>query len=212
MNARTRVKICGITTAEEAVLAIDAGADAIGVILADSPRRVSLERAREIARGIPAFVCTVAVFVDPTFAQVDEAVRIGCVPQFCGGESPEECERAAPGSYIKVCRVDVKNADAAAIAAYAERYPRATLLFDSHVAGKHGGTGIAFAWESVRAIAALRRVIVSGGLTPENVGECVRCVRPYAVDVRSGVETNGQKDPERIAAFVRAVREADAQA
>lgn len=212
MKGRTRVKICGIAAPEEALLAVDAGADALGMILAESLRRVSIERVREIVRAIPAFVSPVAVFVDPSFEEVREAEHIGCVPQFCGDESPEECERAATRSYIKVCRVDTKNAEAQALARCADLYPRATLLFDSHVAGKHGGTGIAFDWDIVREIAARRRVIVSGGLTPENVGACVRRVRPYAVDVRSGVETNGKKDPERIAAFVRAVREADAQA
>jgi len=212
MNVRTRVKICGITAFDEALLAIDAGVDALGMILADSPRRVSIERVREIVRAIPAFATPVAVLADPSFAQAKEAIRIGCVPQFCGDESPAECERIAESAYVKAYRVDMKNTEGDAIARFADRYPRATLLFDSYVAGLRGGTGIAFDWDIVRAVTARRRVIVSGGLTPENVGECVRRLRPYAVDVRSGVETNGQKDPERIAAFVRAVREADAQA
>jgi phosphoribosylanthranilate isomerase len=212
VSARTRVKICGITTVDEALFTVDAGVDALGMILADSPRRVSIERVQEIVRAIPAFTTSVAVFADTSFAQVSDAIRVGCVPQFCGDESPEECEKVAAGAYVKVCRVDMKNADADVIARFADRYPRATLLFDSHVAGLRGGTGTVFDWDLVRAVATRRRVIVSGGLTPENVGECLRRLRPYAVDVRSGVETNGKKDPERIAAFVRAVREADAQA
>jgi phosphoribosylanthranilate isomerase len=212
VSARTRVKICGIATFDEALLAVAAGVDALGMILAESPRRVSMERVREIVRAIPAFATPVAVFADPSFAQAEEAIRIGCVPQFCGDELPEECERVAVSAYVKVCRMDMENADADAIARFADRFPRATLLFDSHVAGLRGGTGTVFDWDLVRAVATRRPVIVSGGLTPENVGECVRRVRPYAVDVRSGVETNGKKDPERMAAFVRAVREADAQA
>lgn len=212
MNRRTRVKICGIVAPDEALLAVDAGVDALGMILAESPRRVSIERVREIVRAIPAFVSPVAVFADPSFAQVEEALRIGCVPQFCGEEPPEICERAAAGAYIKVCRVDTNNADSALVARCAAAYPRATLLFDSHVGRLRGGTGVTFDWEVLRTLCARRRVIVSGGLTPENVRECVRRLRPYAVDVRSGVETNGHKDPKRIAAFIGAVREADAQA
>jgi phosphoribosylanthranilate isomerase len=94
VNVRTRIKICGITAVDEAFLVIDAGVDALGMILADSPRRVSIERVREIVRAIPTFATPVAVVADPSFAQTEEAMRIGCVLQFCGDESPEECEKA----------------------------------------------------------------------------------------------------------------------
>jgi phosphoribosylanthranilate isomerase len=209
-SAHTRIKICGVTTPEEALCVVDAGADALGMIFADSPRRIPIERAREIARIVPAFVSLVAVFVDPEPALVEEAVRIGCVPQFCGDESAAFCEDAAPAAYLKAFPVDERETTEG-ISNYAARYARATLLFDAYVVGMRGGTGKTFDWEIVRLLAARRRVVVSGGLTPDNVGDCVRRVRPYAVDVRSGVETHGKKDPERIAAFVRAVRESDAQ-
>jgi phosphoribosylanthranilate isomerase len=212
MNGRTRIKICGLTTPREAAMAVDAGADAVGVILAPSPRRVSFERAREIVQAVPAFVSRIGVFVDPPADEVEQAVRAGFLPQFCGDESPEFCERHGGGSYIRVFHVDPQAAqEPEVIERFAERHPRATLLFDTRAPGARGGTGTTFAWEAVRAIAARRRVIVSGGLTPENVGACVRSVRPYAVDVRSGVERGGVKDPERVSAFVRAVREADAE-
>jgi phosphoribosylanthranilate isomerase len=206
---RTRVKICGITTVEEATLAVDAGADALGMIFAESPRRISMERAGAIVHAVPLFMTLVAVFVDASPTCVQDAVRIGCVPQFCGDESPELCERAPLRPYIKVCHVSEQDTPAV-IAEYTDRYEHAILLFDSRVAGLHGGTGKSFDWDIIRSIAARRRVMVSGGLTPENVGDCVRRVRPYAVDVRSGVETHGEKDPERMTAFVQAVREADA--
>src|SRR3981081_3766807 len=88
---RTRIKICGVTTSQEAMSAVDAGADAVGIIFANSPRAVSIEHARAVARVVPAFVSLVAVFVDPSPDQVAEAVRIGCIPQFSGRESPETC-------------------------------------------------------------------------------------------------------------------------
>lgn len=210
---RTRIKICGITSPDDAQLAVSAGADAIGLIFAESPRRLSMERARSIASAVPAFVSLIAVVVDPSIALVDEALKMGCIPQFCGDEEPRFCEESTEGPYIKVIHIDSSHAPSeAAIAELAHEYRHATLLFDSQVAGRRGGTGVPFAWETVKASAVTRPIIVSGGLTPENVGACVRAVRPYAVDVRSGVERDEKKDPERLAAFVRAVREADAQA
>jgi len=192
-------------------MAVEAGADALGMIFADSPRRISMERAREIAAAVPALFPLVAVFVDPYRASVEAALGLGAVPQFCGDESPEDCERAAPGAYIKVFHMDPKVGNASEIAERTTSYPRATPLFDTRVPGRRGGTGLSFDWELVRDIAQQRPAIVSGGLTPENVGACVRAIRPYAVDVRSGVEVEGSKDYERMRAFVAAVREASAE-
>ena len=212
---RTRVKICGCTSAADVALAVDAGADAVGVILAESSeRRVTIERFRDIAQSIPALTTLVAVFVDPPESLVDEALKAGAIPQFHGNEPPEACEAFAAGPYLKAFHVEKRRAyypDDFSVASRA--YEHATWLFDTAGAdGRSGGRGQKFAWGIARHLAGDRRFVVSGGLTPENVGDCVREVRPYAVDVRSGVETNGMKDPEKVRAFVRAVRAVDAEA
>jgi phosphoribosylanthranilate isomerase len=212
---RTRVKICGCTDVRDAQLAVDAGADAIGVILAErSPRRVGIDRLHEIALAVPAFVTLVAVFVDPSAGLVDEALKVGAIPQFHGDEDGDWCEGFAAGPYLKAFHV-VPGAPVTheAFARFARPFEHATWLFDTAGAnGRSGGTGTTFSWEIARTLVGERPFVVSGGLTPENVGACVREIRPYAVDVRSGVETNGVKDREKIRAFVRAVREADADA
>ncbi len=210
---RTRIKVCGCTQAADVGLLVDAGVDAIGVILAeDSPRRVSIERLREIAAATPAFVSVVAVFIDPSSPFVDEALKVGAIPQFHGFESADACESMAAGPYIKAFHVAAEaEHDAAWFDRFAAPYEHATWLFDTAVAGgRSGGTGRTFDPSLARMLAGDRRIVMSGGLTPENVGEIVRLVRPYAVDVRSGVETNGEKDPARVRAFIRAVRAADA--
>lgn len=210
---RTRIKFCGITSPQEAALAVDAGADAIGVILKEtSPRFVSLEQAHAVVRSLPAFIQCLAVVGDPDERTLAGIGAMGAVPQFHGDEPPDVCERAA-GPYVKAFHVDAQTEpDPSAIEAFAKRYLRATLLFDSQAGGRRGGTGRVFLWDPLRETAARRRIIVSGGLTPQNVGDCIRAVRPYAVDVRSGIETGDRKDPEKMRAFVRAVKEADAQA
>jgi phosphoribosylanthranilate isomerase len=210
---RTRIKICGCATPAEAELAVDAGADAVGVILAEeSERHVSVERLREIAARVPAIITLVAVFVDPPAALVDEALKAGATPQFHGYEHAESCEAFAAGPYLKAYHVrSGVEPVRAEFERFARPYAHATWLFDTAGdGGRSGGTGRAFDWRVARELAGDRRFVISGGLTPENVGDCVRAVRPYAVDVRSGVETGGMKDPDKIAAFVRAVRDADA--
>ncbi|HEX3549585.1 MAG TPA: phosphoribosylanthranilate isomerase [Candidatus Elarobacter sp.] len=210
---RTRVKICGCTSAAEAELAVDAGADAVGVILAESsPRHVSVERFRDIAATIPAMITLVAVFVDPPAALVDEALKAGAIPQFHGYERAEWCEAFAAGPYLKAYHVREDHPRTRAdFDRFARPFEHATWLFDTAGdGGRSGGTGRTFAWETARELGDDRRYVVSGGLTPENVGDCVRTVRPYAVDVRSGVETNGAKDSAKVRAFVNAVRDANA--
>ncbi len=212
---RTRIKICGCRGVDEAIMAVDAGADAVGVILAeDSPRRVSIERFHEIAEHVPALVELVAVFVDPPSSMVDEALKAGATPQFHGDEPADACERFAAGHYLKAFHIDDDHLPTSeAFAAHARPFAHATWLFDTAGAsGRSGGSGRSFAWDAVRTIAGDRRVVVAGGLTPENVGTCVRSAHPYAVDVRSGVETNGMKDLRKMHAFVRAVRAADDEA
>jgi phosphoribosylanthranilate isomerase len=212
---RTRVKICGCTSVDDVALALDAGADAVGVILAEeSERRASIERFREIAESVPALVPLVAVFVDPAASMVDEALKVGALPQFHGHEPADACEAFAAGPYLKAYHVNAgRPPSRAEFEAFARPFEHATWMFDTAGAGgRSGGTGRTFAWETALDLAGGRRFVVSGGLTPENVGDCVRAVHPYAVDVRSGVETDGKKDPEKVRAFVRAVRAADAQA
>jgi phosphoribosylanthranilate isomerase len=214
---RTRIKFCGCTSADDALLALRCGADAIGVIFAEeSPRRVSMEIARDIAMHVPAFTTLVGVFVDAPSGLIDEARLAGYLPQFSGAEPASEAEAFAEGPYIKTCR-PATGTGAATFAgpkqfeAFARPYEHATWMFETHVPGRAGGTGQTFPWKVARQLAGDRPIIISGGLTPANVGDCVRRVRPYAVDVRSGIETGGVKDPEKMRAFVRAVMEADAQ-
>lgn len=153
------------------------------------------------------------MFVNPEAADVAVIEALGAIPQFSGDESPERVASLTRGRAIKALHfergVSYSAADAEALAA---AYPEVEAMFDSRAGAQHGGTGTAFSWDIVVPLARRRRVIVSGGLTPETVGACVRGVRPFGVDVRSGVETDGQKDRAKMRAFVRAVRENDGQA
>jgi phosphoribosylanthranilate isomerase len=195
-------------------VAVAAGADAVGFIFApESARLLALHEAAALVRAVPAFVTPIAVFVDPSAADVEAVAALGAVPQFSGDESSERVAMLAAGRHIKAVHfasgTTYAPADAERLAA---QFPFATIMFDSRVGSRHGGTGTVFAWDAIVALARRRPVIVSGGLTPDNVADCVRTVRPFAVDVRSGVETDGKKDPAKVRAFVRAVRETDAQA
>ncbi len=209
---RTRVKICGMASVRDVALGVEAGADALGVIVAASPRRVPLERVAELAAAIPPFVAKVGVMANQEDAVATQLRAAGFTLQFSGEEPAAACERMAAGAnYVKTFHVGAVPGelfDEARLAPYA----RALCLFDSRVGDARGGTGVAFAWDAVKEVAARRPIVVSGGLTPENVGACVRALRPFAVDVRSGVESSGEKDPDKMRAFVRAVREADAEA
>lgn len=212
---RTRIKICGCRGVEDAALAVEAGADAVGMILAEgSPRQVGLAQLHAVAAAIPPLVTLVAVFVDPPAPLVDEALEHGAVPQFHGEEPAEACEAFAAGPYLKAYHVrSGAEANRAAFERIAAPYAHATWLFDTARAdGRSGGSGRTFDWGLARALAGPRAIVVSGGLTPENVGACVRAVRPFAVDVASGVESDGRKDPRKVRAFVAAVRAADAEA
>jgi phosphoribosylanthranilate isomerase len=213
---RTRVKICGITRVEDGIAAAKAGADAIGLVFwSGTPRCVSFDQARAIAEALPAFVTVVGLFVDPAPDSVRAALAE--VPldllQFHGDESPDLC--AGFGRpYIKA--VPVKPG--VDLLQYASRYSGArALLFDAfQPGGLPGGTGTTFDWSEVPG-GLPRPVILSGGLTPQNVGAAIRALRPWAVDVSSGVEVIGDggkprkgiKSPPKIAAFIREVRNAD---
>jgi phosphoribosylanthranilate isomerase len=204
---RTRVKICGITRVEDALAAAEAGADAIGLVFAEtSPRRVSLDEAAAIRRALPPFVTVVGLFVDAEAPQVTQALgRVALdLLQFHGAETTEFC-RQFHRPYIKAISMrEGIDVDAAA-RAFADA---AGLLFDTHVAGVAGGSGVSFDWTRVPRDLP-RPLVLAGGLTPHNVAEAVRRVRPYAVDVSSGVEqAKGIKDAHKIAAFIAAVEAA----
>jgi phosphoribosylanthranilate isomerase len=201
---RTRVKICGITRVEDALAAAAAGADAIGLVFAEaSPRCVSADQARTIAAALPPFITVVGLFVDAPAARIREV--LGQVPldllQFHGRETPEDC-RQFGRPYIKAVRM-TPGVD---LAAEARRYAQAAgLLLDAYDPQLAGGTGATFDWTRV-PLDLGKPVILAGGLTPENVARAIQAVRPYAVDVSSGVEqSKGIKDAAKIAAFIRTV-------
>jgi phosphoribosylanthranilate isomerase len=203
----TRVKICGITRVEDGLAAARLGADAIGLMFyRASPRCVAPEQAGRIARALPPFVTAVGVFVDPSPEEVRGALSAAPLHllQFHGDESPEFCRQFGVG-YIKAARVR-PGLD---LVQYAARYEARALLLDAFVPGAHGGTGQRFDWSLIPRELPLP-LVLSGGLDAFNVAEAIRRVRPWAVDVSSGVESaKGIKDPARISAFIRGVRDAD---
>jgi phosphoribosylanthranilate isomerase len=205
---RTRVKICGITRVEDAAVAAAHGADAIGLIFyRPSPRYVAPERAREIVAATPAFVTTVAVFVNPSREEVEAVIRESGVSllQFHGDEPPEFCSGFSR-PYIKAVRLRPGLDLLKYLSPHTDA--RAWML-DSFHEDLWGGTGGAFDWSLVPRDAA-KPLVLSGGLTSDNVGNAVRRVRPYAVDVSTGVEVSkGIKDAAKIAAFIGAVRRED---
>jgi phosphoribosylanthranilate isomerase len=202
-----RVKICGITNLSDASAAIEAGADALGFVFYEaSPRHISVEEAAEIVRELPPFVAKVGVFVDAPREVVAETVlkcRLTAV-QLHGNESPEFCHRVTC-DVIKAFRVEGPESLEAL-----RRYATSAWLLDSFVAGKPGGTGAQFKWElATRAKALGRPILLAGGLTPENVASAVKEVRPFGVDVSSGVEsTPRKKDHLKVRAFVAAAKRA----
>jgi phosphoribosylanthranilate isomerase len=195
-----RVKICGITSPEDALLAVSAGAFALGFNFhVASPRYVEVDRARAISAALPPGVWRVGVFVNRPRREVDEiAASAGLTAlQFHGDEPPEYC-RGWRLTVVKAARVRTR-ADVERLAAY----PVELMLVDAYVEGVHGGTGERFDWSLLRGIDRTR-LVLAGGLTPENVAAAVRTVRPFAVDVASGVEARpGIKDPEKVKQFVR---------
>lgn len=208
---RTRVKICGLTRKADAMAVWEAGADAIGLVFhPGSPRYLSPSAAEDLVRELPPFLGRVGVFVNPTEAQVREAVvRAGLTAiQLHGEETPAFCARFAPLPVIKAFRI--RDEDSLEnLRRY--RHVQAWLLDAWHPSAR-GGTGERFDWAWARQAMEHRvPVILAGGLSPENAAEAVRTVRPFALDVSSGVESApGRKAPERIHAFMRAVREAEA--
>lgn len=206
---RTRVKICGLREPEHARVAAEAGADAIGLVFyGKSPRVVTFAQAARVAAALPPMVTAVGLFVDAPAEEVRRAIAE--VPldllQFQGDEPPDFC--ASFGRpFVRAVRME-PGTD---LLEYARRFSRAkALLLDAHFPGTPGGTGLTFDWTAIPAGLPLP-VILSGGLDATNVGRAVREVRPWAVDVSSGVESSrGVKDPRKIVEFIRSVRREDA--
>ncbi|HZN02099.1 MAG TPA: phosphoribosylanthranilate isomerase [Candidatus Polarisedimenticolia bacterium] len=199
---RVRVKVCGVTRPEDAAAAVAAGADAIGLnFVEESPRRLTLERARDVAATIPPFVARVGIFANPdpdAVGRLAEALRLD-VAQLHGEETPGEAARV-PIPWYKAHRV-AAGFDPEVIAAYG----RPVALLDA-AGPARGGTGRTFDWSAARSGARFARIILAGGLTPENVGAAIREASPWAVDVNSGVESSpGVKDPALLARFFDAV-------
>ena len=212
MTTRTRIKICGLTRQADVDAAVQAGADAIGLVLyAKSPRAVSVERAAALARRLPPFVTPVCLFVNADAALIDAALQ--AIPhllmQFHGDESPGFCAatgQATGRPWLRAARM----APGFDLVDFALAHPGAAgILLDAHVEG-YGGGGKVFDWSLVSRSVS-RPVVLSGGLNPANVIDGIRHVRPWAVDVSSGVErAKGLKDAALMRQFCDAVHEADA--
>lgn len=212
-----RVKICGITRTKDAELAARVGADAIGLnFYPKSPRCCPLDQARKIAAAVPDHVCRVGVFVDASAKEIREtaaAVPLDAV-QLCGNETPELLREVCPLPIVRVARfgLEVDELVAYLEACHRLRSVPRMLLADAHKAGHYGGTGTTLDWELVAAARTRLKGIplaLAGGLTPKNVSEAVGIVRPWAVDVASGVESKpGVKSAKLVEAFVAAAREA----
>lgn len=197
----TRVKICGITNPEDALVAIQFGAHALGFVFAESPRRITPGEAKAIIAQIPPLVTTVGVFVDEAPEKVWE-IALECrlnALQFHGFESPEYC-REFDRTVIKAFRVKDRSVEREMARFNVDGY-----LLDSW---QGGGTGRGFDWDVIGVMKA--RIILAGGLTPENVSEAIQKIHPYAVDVSSGVERSpGKKDHQKMEAFIRHVRQCE---
>ncbi|PYJ92745.1 MAG: phosphoribosylanthranilate isomerase [Verrucomicrobia bacterium] len=201
-----RVKICGITKVEDALAAVAAGADALGFMFYEpSPRNMSEKVAAEITRRLPPFVAKVGVFVDPGEKAVSETISLCGLDtlQFHGDETPAFCRKFSPLKVYKAFRI--RNSESLKSL---PAYKTGAWLLDSFVPDKPGGSGVTFNWDlAVEAKKLGPPIILAGGLTPENVADAVRKVRPYAVDVSSGVESSpGKKDHAKMRDFIAAVR------
>ena len=202
---RTRVKICGITRCEDAAIAVDAGVDAIGLVFYEkSPRFVTLDAAAEISQSISPFVSRVALFKDAGQEQVESVlqhVEVDLI-QFHGSEPAAFCESFTL-PYIKALGMIGHERDAEFLHQGASTYASAkALLLDGHAPGEAGGTGHSFDWASIASVE--KPIVLAGGLNAENVKQAVETVRPYGVDVSSGVESSpGIKDKEKVMAFMQ---------
>lgn len=198
-----RIKICGITNQEDALVAVEAGADALGFVLAPSPRQVTPEQVCYITSGLPPFICKVGVFVDADLEEVQQTMfycHLDMV-QLHGSESPEFCRALLP-QVIKSFRIKDDS-----VLSFLPQYRVSAYLLDSYDPHLAGGTGKSFNWDIACKANSLGYIILSGGLTPQNVAEAIGQVHPYAVDTSSGVESKpGKKDHVKVRAFIQAAR------
>ena len=199
-----KIKICGITELDDALHALDCGADALGFVFYErSPRVITRKRAQAIIAKLPPFVTVVGLFVneDPSIVrEIADDCNLDVI-QYHGDESPE-IVRMAPRRAIRALRI--RESDTLD---EINRYPASGLLLDAWVTGAFGGTGVLCNWELAAEFAKKRPVILAGGLTPENVAAAIQTVRPYGVDVSSGVEeAPGRKDQKKVAAFIKAAQ------
>ena len=216
---KTRIKICGIRQVDDALLAAHAGADAIGLIFyAPSPRAVTLAQALAVRDALPPFVSTVALFVNAERAQVLEvcAALNPSLLQFHGDEDHDYCASFAR-PYLKAIRVGASMTADDLLQLQVTFSSAKALLLDTLSTSQYGGTGESFNWDVIPP-AMREKIVLSGGLTPANVGEAVKKIRPWAVDVSSGIEVGegnnikkGIKDPDKILAFISAIKRADAE-
>jgi len=198
-----KVKICGITNLEDAVAAVKWGADALGFVFATSPRQMTVDKVATIVAGLPPFVCKVGVFADSELEEVKETM-MACslnLAQLHGSEGPDYCQALFP-KVIKSFRVENES-----VLELIPRYEASAYLLDSYHSTLKGGTGQSFDWEIAKKATRCGPVILSGGLSSVNVGQAVNRVKPYAVDVSSGVESEpGKKDHEKLRTFLKVAK------
>ncbi|NNE43827.1 MAG: phosphoribosylanthranilate isomerase [Gemmatimonadetes bacterium] len=208
MRHHTWIKMCGITRLEDAIAAAEAGADALGFVFAESPRRIDPKKAFALIHGIPSHVLRFAVVVDESPAEIADILANTEIDrvQIHGFEEPTVHE-LMPTRTVKAFRA--RNHD---VVREIEESAAPFFFLDTWRQHAAGGTGETFDWEIAKRARSLGRMVLAGGLTPENVGEAIREVGPFGVDVSSGIEVSpGIKDPAKIRAFVDAVRAADAE-
>ena len=199
----TKVKICGLKEKEHVKAAVEAGADAIGFVFAASKREVSIEQAKELAKEVPAGVLKIGVFVNPTIQEIETAVRE--VPldfvQYHGNETPEFIQT---NSFPSIKALSVRSEEDIDVA---KQFNTDFYLFDAPGTDYQGGSGLTFNWQLMQGHSIPQeKIILAGGLNPANVEDAIKRVKPYMVDVSSGVEIDGRKDSELIRAFIRAVK------
>lgn len=198
-----RVKVCGLTSYDDAIMAEELGADALGFIFADSKRRITPEAARGIIAKLPPFVHKVGVFVDEDIETVLDIIKSCSLTavQLHGNETARECGML-PVPVIKSFRVG-PDFDIDIV----KEYDVAAFLLDTYDPHVHGGTGKVFDWSVAKQVSSLGRLVLSGGLNPDNITEAVKTIHPYAVDVCSGVESSpGKKDQEKLKEFIKKAR------
>jgi phosphoribosylanthranilate isomerase len=212
----TSIKICGLRTIEHALAAADAGADMLGLVFAPSRRQISPEDAATIAQAVRATprdwqVTIVGLFVNEAperMLAIARQCRLDAL-QLSGDETSDLAARLPGYTLLKAIRLDGRPSEAGWLEAGQALEVR--LLVDAHVPGSYGGAGMLADWDRAAELARRRSIVLAGGLTPENVGEAIRRVRPWGVDVSSGVETDGAKDCAKIRAFIGAARASEQQ-